>query len=130
MLDWPRGSKSRQNVRSAGEDLRQFNIQPGLGGRGGQEIGHTPFTRLGMFLRKEGGVDAGQRDEFAHEFFNLSHGSRVRFSPRGARQTNLDKEVWSPAFRRQGGPSRLKPGLHTSNDNERKKVFQKWPLRC
>ena len=85
--DGPAGPASRpqahEEIGPAGQDFLKFHLQPGARGDRGEKIRDALFPGERMRLagwprrssvrRNEGGIDAGQRNEFSQQFFRARH---------------------------------------------------------
>ena len=58
-------------------DFLKFHFQSGARGGGGEKIRDALFAGVRMARRQEGGIHAGQRDEFGEQFFRARHGGRL-----------------------------------------------------
>ena len=83
LADFVSRPQAREEIGTAGQDFLKFHLQPGARGGGGEKIRNALFPGERMRLagvprrssgrRNEGGIDAGQRDEFGQEFFRARH---------------------------------------------------------
>ena len=77
-VSWP---QTRDEIGAARQNLLKFDLESGMRGNGRQKIRCVLFSkfcqaglsRRSPALRGEGGIHAGQRNEFGQQFFRARH---------------------------------------------------------
>ena len=73
LVNFPGRSQARKQIGAVGQDGLKLDVQPRLRAHGGKIFRHASLARVRMSRRQKSRIDAGQRDQFGEESFDVGH---------------------------------------------------------